>query len=99
VDHLARGLQVGALAEIVAAEADERNAQAGAAEITNLLGSFLLNRARRKYRRGEARAKRSRIVIRAPPRHKVRGVMALMCVKFRPMPASGPLRRRSNASE
>jgi hypothetical protein len=41
VDHLARGLEVGALAEIVAAEADGGNAQAGAAEIANLHGSIL----------------------------------------------------------
>src|SRR6266702_444243 len=36
VDHLARGFEVGALAEIVAAEADGGNPQAGAAEIANL---------------------------------------------------------------
>jgi len=42
LDHLARGLQIGALAEIIAAEADGGNAQARAAEITNLHGSFLL---------------------------------------------------------
>src|SRR6202012_1872867 len=36
VDHLARGFEVGALAEIVAATADGGNAQAGAAEIANL---------------------------------------------------------------
>ena len=36
VDDLARGFQIGALAEIVAAEADGGNAQAGAAEIANL---------------------------------------------------------------
>ena len=41
VDHLARGFQIGALAEIVAAEADGGNAQAGAAEIANLHGSIL----------------------------------------------------------
>ena len=36
VDHLARGFQIGALPEIVAAETDRGNAQAGAAEIANL---------------------------------------------------------------
>src|SRR6185437_8470826 len=36
VDHLARGLEVDALAEIVAADADRGDAQAGAAEIANL---------------------------------------------------------------
>ncbi len=36
VDDLARGLGVGALAEIVAADADGGDAQAGAAEITNI---------------------------------------------------------------
>ncbi len=41
VDHLARGFEVGALAEIVAAEADGGNTQAGAAEIANLHGSIL----------------------------------------------------------
>ena len=41
VDHLARGLEIDALAEIVAAEADGGNAQAGAAEIANLHGSIL----------------------------------------------------------
>ena len=41
VDHLARGFEIGALAEIVAAEADGGNAQAGAAEIANLHGSIL----------------------------------------------------------
>ena len=41
VDHLARGFEVGALAEIVAAEADGGDAQAGAAEIANLHGSVL----------------------------------------------------------
>jgi hypothetical protein len=41
VDHLARGFQIGALAEIVAAEADGGHAQAGAAEIANLHGSIL----------------------------------------------------------
>ena len=38
VDHLARGFEIGALAEIVAAEADGGNAQAGAAEIANFHG-------------------------------------------------------------
>ena len=38
VDHLARGFEIAALAEIVAAEADRGNAQAGAAEIANLHG-------------------------------------------------------------
>jgi hypothetical protein len=41
VDHLARGFEVGALAEIIAAEADGGNTQAGAAEIANLHGSVL----------------------------------------------------------
>ena len=41
VDHLARGFQIGALAEIIAAEADRGDAQAGAAEITNLHGDIL----------------------------------------------------------
>ena len=41
VDHLARRLEIGALAEIVAAEADGGNAQAGAAEIANLHGLIL----------------------------------------------------------
>jgi hypothetical protein len=41
VDHLARGFEVGALAEIVAAKADSGNAQAGAAEIANLHGWIL----------------------------------------------------------
>jgi hypothetical protein len=36
VDHLARGFQVGAQAEVIAAETDRGNAQAGAAEIANL---------------------------------------------------------------
>jgi hypothetical protein len=36
VNHLARGFEIGALAEIVAAEADGGNTQAGAAEIANL---------------------------------------------------------------
>ena len=55
VDHLARGFEIGALAEIVAAEADGGNAQAGAAEIANLHGSILWG----AYERG-------RIVARAP---------------------------------
>lgn len=38
VDHLARRLQIGALAEIIAAEPDRRYAQARAAEITNFHG-------------------------------------------------------------
>src|SRR5262249_28281047 len=46
VDHLARGLQIGALAEIVAAETDGGNTQAGAAEITNLHGWILWEGAR-----------------------------------------------------
>ena len=41
VDHLARGFEIGALAEIVAAEADGGDTQAGAAEIANLHGSIL----------------------------------------------------------
>ena len=41
VNHLARGFQIGALAEIVAAETDGGNAQARAAEIANLHGPFL----------------------------------------------------------
>jgi len=36
VDHLARGFEIGALAEIVAADTDGGDAQAGAAEIANL---------------------------------------------------------------
>jgi hypothetical protein len=42
VDHLARAFEVDALAEIVAAEADYRDAQAGAAEIANLHGKILV---------------------------------------------------------
>jgi hypothetical protein len=41
MDHLARGFEVCALTEIVAAEADDGNAQAGAAEIANLHGLIL----------------------------------------------------------
>jgi hypothetical protein len=41
VDHLARGFGIGALAEIVATEANGGNAQAGAAEIANLHGLIL----------------------------------------------------------
>jgi hypothetical protein len=41
VNHLAGGFEIGALAEIVAAETDGGNAQAGAAEIANLHGSIL----------------------------------------------------------
>jgi hypothetical protein len=36
VDNFPRGFEIGALAEIVAAEPDRGNAQAGAAEIANL---------------------------------------------------------------
>jgi hypothetical protein len=36
VDHLARGFEIGALAEIVAAEADGGDSQARAAKIPNL---------------------------------------------------------------
>src|SRR5262249_3838637 len=36
MDHLARGFEIRALAEIVAAETDRRDAQAGGAEIANL---------------------------------------------------------------
>jgi hypothetical protein len=46
VDHLARGFQIGALAKIVAAEADGGNAQAGAAEVANLHGSILWESSR-----------------------------------------------------
>ena len=62
MDHLARGFEIGALAEIVAAEADGGNAQAGAAEIANLHGLILW---------GE-RNERERIVTRAPSGRKVR---------------------------
>jgi uncharacterized protein involved in high-affinity Fe2+ transport len=46
VNHLARGFEIGALAEIVAAKADGGNAQAGAAEIANLHGPILWDEAR-----------------------------------------------------
>jgi hypothetical protein len=36
MNYLARGLEIGALAKIVAAEADGGYAQAGAAEVANL---------------------------------------------------------------
>ncbi|MEY9566659.1 hypothetical protein ABH978_002498 [Bradyrhizobium ottawaense] len=38
MDHLARGLQIRALAEIVAAEPDRGHAKAGGAEIANFHG-------------------------------------------------------------
>ena len=41
MDDLARSFEIGALAEIVAAEPDGGNAQAGAAEIANLHGLVL----------------------------------------------------------
>ncbi|GEC56208.1 hypothetical protein BEL01nite_52510 [Bradyrhizobium elkanii] len=44
MDHLARGFEVGALAEIVAAEADRGHAQPGAAEITNFHETILWDR-------------------------------------------------------
>jgi hypothetical protein len=41
VNHLARGFEIGALAEIVATETNGGNAEAGAAEIANLHGPTL----------------------------------------------------------
>jgi hypothetical protein len=41
VDHLSRGLEIGALAKIIAAKTDGRDAQAGAAEIADFHGSAL----------------------------------------------------------
>jgi hypothetical protein len=41
VDDLARGFQIGALSEIVAAKADRGDTQAGAAEIANLHDGIL----------------------------------------------------------
>ena len=62
VDHLARGFQIGALAEIVAAEPDRGHAQAGAAEIAILHGSILWG----------VSTKGAAIVARVPLARKVR---------------------------
>ena len=66
MDHLARGLEVGALAEIVAAEADGGNAQAGAAEIANLHGSILWEEAREEAHCGPRQFARKQRGYRPP---------------------------------